>query len=346
MMLDPFVNPAFSATSLTAAINLLPPASTLIESMGLMPERGVNTRTIIVEERDGKLALLPTRPLGTPGSVGSANKRRVRSFVIPHIPHDDAIFPADVAGLRSFGQESGLEALSTLVNDRQAQMRLNHDITLEHLRFGALNGVILDADGSTLYDLVSEFGLSAATGFTTPAAAWKKRLTLDFELDAGGTDVLKKTIDLARHIEANLNGEMYSDITCLVRSSFFDALTSHAAVKAAYALWQDGAQARNDMRKGFRFGSVNFIEHEVSVGGQPMIPDGEGVAFPSGPGTANMFATYFAPADFNEAVNTLGKRLYSKIEARQFGRGWDLHTQSNPLPVCLRPAAVVNVVAS
>ncbi len=45
-------------------------------------------------------------------------------------------------------------------------------------------------------------------------------------------------------------------------------------------------------------------------------------------GTANTFTTYFAPADFNETVNTLGQPLYAKQEPRRFDRGTDLHTQS------------------
>jgi hypothetical protein len=74
------------------------------------------------------------------------------------------------------------------------------------------------------------------------------------------------------------------------------------------------------------------------------IEPGEGQAFPEG--TLDTFATYFAPADFNETVNTLGQPLYAKQEPRDFGRGTDLHTQSNPLPMCHRPSLLVKVVAS
>ena len=52
-----------------------------------------------------------------------------------------------------------------------------------------------------------------------------------------------------------------------------------------------------------------------------------------------------APADFNETVNTLGQLLYAKQEPRKFERGTDLHTQSNPLPMCHRPALLVKLVA-
>ncbi|MBU6956103.1 major capsid protein, partial [Hahella sp. HN01] len=57
------------------------------------------------------------------------------------------------------------------------------------------------------------------------------------------------------------------------------------------------------------------------------------------------FATHCAPADFNETVNTIGKPLYAKQEPRKFGRGTDLHTQSNPLPMCRRPGVLVRLTA-
>jgi hypothetical protein len=60
-------------------------------------------------------------------------------------------------------------------------------------------------------------------------------------------------------------------------------------------------------------------------------------------GTVDTFSTYFAPADFNETVNTLGQALYAKQEPRKFDRGTDLHTQSNPLPMCHRPGVLVKL---
>ena len=57
--------------------------------------------------------------------------------------------------------------------------------------------------------------------------------------------------------------------------------------------------------------------------------------------TRDLFRTYFAPADFNETANTLGLPLYAKQAPRKFERGTDLHVQSNPLPLCLRPEILV-----
>jgi hypothetical protein len=58
-------------------------------------------------------------------------------------------------------------------------------------------------------------------------------------------------------------------------------------------------------------------------------------------GTVSTFRTYFAPADFNETVNTLGLPYYAKQAPVKFDRGTEIHTQSNPLSICLRPELLV-----
>ena len=92
-MQNPFTNRAFTTASLTAAINLLPNRYGKLESLKLMPVKPVRTRQIIVQERNGVLSLLPTMPPGSPGTVGVRGKRKARSFVVPHIPHDDVVLP-------------------------------------------------------------------------------------------------------------------------------------------------------------------------------------------------------------------------------------------------------------
>jgi hypothetical protein len=326
---------AFSVAELTAAINILPNMYGRINEMGLFPVKGVKTRSIYVEEMSGVLTLLPTKPVGSPGTAGKKGKRKVRSFAIPHIPHDDIVHPDDVAGVRAFGSDDELQPIIQEVNDRLQSMKNKHDITLEHLRMGALKGVILDADGTTLYNLFTEFDIT--------------KKTVDFLLGTAGTEIIKKCTEVVRHIEQNLKGEVMSGVRALVSPEFFDKLVSHAKVKEAYARWQNGEALRNPDRKDFRFGNITFEENN----GQCDDPDGSprrfisanyGTVFPTG--TTDTFKTHCAPADFNETVNTIGQPYYAKMEERKHGRGYDLHTQSNPLPLCHRPAVLVEIKSS
>ena len=331
-MQNPFSNPAFDMASLTAALNVIPNRYGLIGQLGLFAPKPVRTRTVLVEEYAGRLTLLPTRPVGSPGTTAQAGKRTVRSFIVPHIPHDDVVMPEEVQGLRAFGSETEMESLATVMARHLADMRNKHAITLEHLRMSALKGQVLDADGSTLVDLFAEYGL--------------QQTVVAFDLANAASNVKKKCYDVLRAIEDKLLGEVMTGTVVLCSPEFFDALTTHPKVEAAYARWQEGAILINDNRGGFQFAGITFREYR----GQVSTPDGtvrrfiaagEAHAFPVG--TLDTFATYFAPADFNETVNTLGQELYAKQEPREFDRGTAVHTQSNPLPMCHRPAVLVKL---
>lgn len=335
-MLNPFATDAFNMVSLTRAINILPNNYGRVRELGLFPGKGVRTRSVIVEERNGILNLLPTMPPGSPGTVARREKRTVRSFTIPHIPHDDSILPAEYEGIRAFGSESELATLASIMNDHLQAMRNKHAITLEHLRMGALKGVILDADGSTLYNLYTEFGIT--------------QKTVDFVLGTSTTDVAAKCREVVRHIEDNLKGEVMTNVRALVSAEFFDKLISHTKVKEVYLNYARAQDVLGgDVRKGFVFQGVTFEEYR-GVATDPdgntrrFIAEGEGHAFPEG--TLGTFETLFAPADFIETANTVGLELYAKQQERDFGRGIDIHTQSNPLPICYRPAVLVKVYSS
>jgi len=334
-MNNPFNTPSFSMAALTSAINIIPNRYGRLESLNLFPVKPVRTRQIIVEEQNGVLNLLPTLPPGAPGTVGARGKRKVRSFVIPHIPHDDVVLPEEVQGIRAFGSETEMESVAGVMARHLETMRNKHAITLEHLRMGALKGVILDADGSVIYDLYDEFDISPAV--------------VSFDLGNASSNVKKKCADVLRHLEDNLKGEFMTGIHVLCSPEFYDALTDHPKVKEAFTFWQQGAVLINDMRSGFTFGGVTFEEYrgqatDVNGTSRRFIAAGEAHAFPMG--TVDTFGTYLAPADFNETANTLGQSIYAKQEPRKFDRGTDLHTQSNPLPMCHRPGVLVKLTAA
>lgn len=329
-----FNSPTFNVVSMTDAINVFPNKYGRIEQLKLMKIKPIRTRKALVEFHQGVLSLLPTMPLGAPATVGIRGKRSTREFVIPHIPHDDVILPEEVQDTRAFGSENALASFTEVMANHLETMRNKHAITLEHLRMGALKGIILDADGSALYDLYTEFGIV--------------QKVITFQLSSATFDVKKACLDLKRHIEDNLFGAQYDEIRVMVSPEFFDALTGHAAVLTAYDRWQNGEQKRSDMRHGFEFCGIVFEEYRAQATDsngsmRRFIAENEGHAFPVG---SDIFKTYAAPADFNEAANTPGREMYAKVEARKFERGADLHTQANVLPMCTRPALLVKVTKS
>ena len=335
-MQNPFQNPGFSMASLTAAINLIPNRYGRLEELNLFPAKPVRTRSVVIESRNGTLNLLPSLPVGSVATQNKHDKRQLHSFVIPHIPLEDVVLPEEVQGVRAFGSETEMDTVAQVLAQHLESMRNKHAITLEHLRMGALKGVILDADGSVLHDLFEVFKLNPST--------------VNFQLNADTTNVRNKCADVVRGITENLRGEFMTGVRVLCSPSFFAKLTGHAKVEKAYENYAQGAMLRDDVRNGFAFGGIVFEEYlgkasyldgVGTVQTRDFIAEGEAHAFPLG--TVDTFSTYFAPADFNETVNTLGQPLYAKQEPRKFDRGTDLHTQSNPLPMCHRPGVLVKL---
>lgn len=320
----------FTITELTAAINQFPPQWGWINRSGIFAERGIRARTVTVEEQSGTLALLPDHEWGGEGTVASRIDRRTYAFAIKQTVHEDVVLPGDVQDVRGFGIE-GLTDVASEVARRLQRMRARHDQTLEWKRMGALKGIVLDGGGQTLVNLFTAFGIT--------------QVSVDFALGTGATDVLGKCASVLNQVQDNLKGDVMTGVTALVSPEFYSKLINHAKVQDAYKFHAGAAQRLGtDMRDGFSFGGITFIEYRATVNGQRFIAANEGHAFPVG--TTDTFATYFAPADFNETVNTIGLPLYAKTAPRPMDRGLTLHTQSNSLPLCHQPAVLVRVFSS
>ena len=336
-IINPFDQDAFSMANLCAAINILPNRYGRVGQLGIFNGAGggITTRTAIVEEQNGVLNLLPTLPVGAPGTQNKMGKRKVRSFTVPHIPLEDIIRPEEFQGVREFGQSQTMKTLATVMNNHLQSARDKFAITMEHLRMGALKGIILDADASTLYNLYTEFDIVA------------KVVAFNLTTADPLTDIAAKCREVVRHIEDNLKGEIMKNVRCLVSAEFFDALIAHPNVEKFYVNWMNASQiAQVDPRSGFSFAGVTFEEYrgtatDADGTARRFIADGEGHAFPEG--TMNTFKDIYAPGNFIEAVNTPGIELYAKQVMEPMGRWVDIHMESNPLPLCCRPAVLVKV---
>ncbi len=332
MLLDVFSGDAFSVVSLTAAINRLPFTPSTIGKMGLFATRGITTTVAIVDEKDGVLSLLPTSARGAPAHVAGRGDRRARNFTVPHIPLDAAVYADEVQGVRSFGSESEMEGVAQVVNDKIAEMRQSHEVTLEYHRLGAIKGLVLDSDGVTvIHNLFTEFDV-------TPMAPVVGGFG-EFDFTAATPPVKQTCLNIVRAIEANLGGRPYDHIHCFCDSTFFDGLTTEAGVIAAYALWQQGAALRQDMRRRFDYGGITFEEYPGTLGTVQFVEAGAAYCFPVG--VPGLFTTTFAPADYIETVNTVGKPYYAKQERMDFDKGIMINTQSNPLCLCTMPMTLV-----
>ena len=320
----------FSVLSMTEAINTLPVVPSKIGAMGLFQEEGIVTTTVGIEQKDNVLTLIPTAARGSMPEYKTDTKRTVRAIPVPHLPKLDTIKPETVQNLRAFGEENVLEAVASVVNSRLAALKADHELTWEYHRIGALQGLIKDADASsTVVDLFTEFGVS--------------RTTVNWATATPGA-LRGACVSVRRAIESALSLQPYQRIHVFCSEGYWDALIASAEVKDAYELWMQNEFARTQNNQAFPFAGLYFEELRGAVGGTPFVPTNEAFAFPVG--VPGLYQCKFAPAPFNETVNTIGKPYYAKQEPMRFNMGTEIYTCSNPLFLVTKPKVLVKMTKS
>lgn len=327
---DVFKSDLFRTTSLTAAINKQPSPPTLLGDLKIFQEAGVETTSIVIEMQDGQLVLIPSKPRGAQGTPMKDGKRSGISLEIPHLPAVDHLTPDQVQNVRQFGTPNQLLSIQAKRDEKLLNMSNSLDYTLEYHRLGAVQGMILDADGSTIYDLYDEFGVDepAPIDFT---------LDEDFDPTKAGP-IEQKLFTVKNSIRLALKNKQPTGLIALCGDAFFPKLTGNPEVRQTYM----NQAAANDLRNGdvqdrVFYRGCNFIHYPGY--GDAKIADNECRFVPLG--VPGLFITRFAPAPYFSAVNTTGLPKYTLATLDQSGEKYiELEAQSNPINVCTRPDAL------
>lgn len=335
--MDIFSQDAFSIIEMSAAIEKAPYQPMLLGKLGIFSPNPIRTRAVMVEEREGTLSVIQTSQVGAPLDQRSTELRKARYFNTSRIAKGDRLRADEIQGIRAFGTESELMQVQTEVMRRIAGptgLLREVELTHENMRLGAISGVVLDADGSTIYDWFSEFGVTQAT-------------EIDFDLDntnpAEGA-VRKKCNQVVRQMSVAAKGVWVPGQTYVVGlcgDNFFDDLTAHGEIRSTYLSQSEAGMLRNDVGtpyETFRYGGIQFINYRGT-------DDGSSVAvgtdkckfFPAN--TPGAFDVSWAPAETFDYVNTLGQPTYAMIIPDKDRNAFvDIETYSYPLFMCKRPA--------
>lgn len=343
LVIEGFTDREFSARELTDAINIVPNKYGLVTQMGIFgPPIPLSTTYVALERQNWALNLLPATERGGPGSKGSDGKRDKKIFEIPQVTHEDAVKAADVQNLRAFGSMAPM-MLEDLVNRKLVTIAGKFYITHEWYRVNALQGKILDSDGSVMLNLFTEFDI------TQRVAAF------------GGTvDIPARLRTVKRQIERDLKGETMTGVLALASPEYMEMLFADEKILAAYnqalAAWNSFIALNptlSDRRFSFTVQEITFVEYPATFSApnqdgtfttRRAIPAGDCIFIPLG--TQTTAQSYIAPGDFEEAVNMLAQLLYAKEAREKFGRGRDLLAQSNFLPIWNRPELLVRGTTS
>jgi hypothetical protein len=336
--MDAFRADAFSAISLTKAVDKLGFVPQYLSSMpGLFVPVPIRTKAVWIEDRSNGPALIQTSERSAPPKQRGRENRDARAFRTKTLGEGSRIMADELQDIRAFGSETELLALQTEVARRQLLIKNDIELTKENWALGCIQGQLLDADGSLIYDWNLEFNQAQAA-------------EINFDLLNANPVLGELRIqcnEVVRHIKRKLLGVGGTNvqINAIVGDKFWDAFTSHPEVRQTFLNWNSAVELRGgNAWKDFQFGDITWSNYRSTDDGDGTDTPVVGVASTRAkfyPVNAGIFQIAYAPPPRFGFSNTMGLPTYSWIVIDEKRDMWaDVETFSYPLAVCTMPGAL------
>jgi Phage major capsid protein E len=334
--MDVFKNSAFSAISLTTAIQDLKFVPSYLTSLNLATKKPIRTTGFAIEKRADSQKLIPITERGSPRARVKRDRRTIRNYETVRTAETDTIRSHELQNIRAFGSETELEAVSTEIARRMADLRADLALTMEYRNLGMVQGLVLDADGvGVLANWFTEFNITPPTeiGFN-----WAAR--------TGVHAFIKQNV--VRPILRALGGRapMGMSIRALCGDTFYDALIENPEVRATYLNWLAASELRGDVGKAFEvfnFGGVDWVNYRGTDDNSTVaIAVDKCRIFPMGVG--DMFQEMLSPGENLDFVNTLGMEVYAGLYPDFTGRNEyaEMDVNNYSMHVCTTPEALLS----
>jgi hypothetical protein len=334
--LDIFNDDAFSVVSLTAKVNTMPYVPSQIAASGLFESDGVSTTIVEIEEMDGSLSLIEPSERGGNGETVDNDKRNLVPFKVDHFQRDDSILADEVQNVRAFGTESEVDSVMDVVERKTGRHLRDADATIEHQQIGAMKGIVLSKSGAVRVNLFTRFEID-------PPA------DLELALDDPAANLRGACLDFRLGVEDDLEATTYSGLHVYCGDDFYKKLITHKKVEDTYLATIAAAELRGlPTDDKFEFGNITWERYrtgkkaKASNGATAFIGSTEARMVVKG--VPGLFITRYAPADYEDTVNTKGLPRYARQWGRQDGKGRHLQIQTNPISLCTQPKTLRRIV--
>lgn len=344
-LMDIFDQDAFRMVSLTAAVNRTPYAPDFLGSLGLFTPTPIRTEdAAVVINDDGAIEVVQTTPRGAAPFEQKIQPQNIRSFRTPRVAVADTIRASELMGIISRASMMGGGDAMVLADlqseiayrlDGPIGLRSKQEATKERMRLGAISGVVIDKDGSVLYDWPELFGT------TLPAE-------IDFNLDAASpTPGVLNTLlrQMARSIlrAAKAGNRPGVTVMALAGDDFFDKFVAHPDVYTQYGAYANGVAQRvgsipNVGAFGsFRWGEIDWINYRGTDDNATIAIAPDKVKFVP-VGIPGLFQEVLSPGEWFDVINQPGLPIYVlTVPDRDRNAFVRLETYSYPMYLCTRP---------
>ena len=337
---DVFKSDAFNLIEMTNAIADIKTVPSFLDQLGIFTPTPITTERFQIEQiGDGTLGLVQTSERGAPRTAIGRDRRTMRDFSTVRLREFDTLRASELLGFRAFGSQTEVEAVQAVIATRQSKLLRKLQLTREYHRLGAINGIVLDADGTTtIRNFYTEFGITPPTEI---AFSWSNKTDV--------TGFIRQNV--IRPMVQALGGRWVpgARIMALCGDQFYDGLIANAEVRDSYKNWEAAKALRGNSDGGigmaygnFTFGDVEWVNYRgtddnstVSIGTTKcrFIPVG----------IPDIFQSVYSPGESMEVVGTLGQEFYSKVVPDPSGYNEFVETDlaTYRLDMCVSPQALL-----
>jgi len=348
IILDVFNGDAFSNRTLTNLVNQnFPYVPGFLTGLGLAPAEGITTLGVAFDEETGTIDMISTSPRGAPPSQAATSKAKTRALEAVHLARDVHINADEVLAARRAGSinPKTLQDLIQQKVDGPVGLKVQLGATNEHMLLGAVQGIVYDADNTTvLYNYYTWLGVAAPDPVSIALSTTTDQTAL----------IVKAAMTIRRALVKALNGMVLGAArpVALCGDNFFDALVTskeYMAAKQIGATGNTNAQdiiSQNMAYDSVRYAGITWVNYRGSDDSSIAVPTEEARLFMMG--VPGLFQTFYAPADTFEALDQgFGLPFYLiQDPQKQSLKRRTFELQSNPLVVCRRPTSLIQITKS
>lgn len=339
-------NDAFSIASMTNGIETAPTQPRELKNEGIFVQEPIRSEIIAIEYSAGQFQIAPLDDRG--GVISSAEKqsRLIRYFATKRVARHDRIKASELGFVRQFGSDENriVEELQKEIAKRQTGptgLMAQCENRLELMRLGALNGLLVDHNGSVVYDFFSEFGLAA------PPTVF-----LDIANKSEGD--LRAAIEsqITRPMKRKAKGRMFSQVSARCGEAAWDSLMKNKEFRERFHAAADAKMAaklhEGTLGTEVSFAGVTWREYFGADDGTSVNLGVNDIRFYPG-GESGIFKHILSPGEGFSSLGEQGKEWYTylvnDIERPNDPRWIDLYVEQYPMIVNSDPDLVFKASA-
>ena len=211
-----FNDSAFESVTFTDSIQDKDFQPSLLGDMGIFEVQPSRTTGIMLEQDAKTNSLIAVSLRGEPISEAEKRKRNIRTVEAHKIAQTSTVYSDEVLNVRAYGKTTELMQVKSLVADGIEIVDGNISLTEENMRLGAVQGIVVDADGVTvLNNWFTFWGITQSAEIAWNLAA------------ATVPEVKSKIRAVHRTMEDEAKGLNITEVIALCGNNFFDALENH-----------------------------------------------------------------------------------------------------------------------